>query len=204
MRREMNFWVRKSLLFQSSSWIRGQTRNINLRLRPARSEAGREYELLDELIYSEQLDFGKSHLLILARTYFQDFVWSGRKETQPGRCRCQEEIEKEGGCKNKEASAKQGRRTKKPSYAVVQVSDNSVEKETEAGNAQSAMAKANRSRSPSKKVLGNAEQNNLVCSLDLFLSQLFTLLLGAGAASTPVRLHRRGSARAFGAQAVGN
>eukprot|EP00808_Paulinella_micropora_P028558 g52698.t1 len=38
------------------------------------------------------------------------------------------------------------------------VSDNSGEKETEAGNAQSAMEKAKRSRPPSKKVLGNAEQ----------------------------------------------
>eukprot|EP00808_Paulinella_micropora_P015730 g1120.t1 len=127
-------------------------------LRPARFEAGREYGLLGELIYSEQLDLGRSHLLILARTYFQDFVWSGRKEAQPGRSRGQEQIEKEGECKSKEASVKQGRRTKKHTYAVVQVSENSGEKETEAGNAPSAMAKAKRSRPPSKKVLGNAEQ----------------------------------------------
>eukprot|EP00808_Paulinella_micropora_P005769 g50760.t1 len=117
---------------------------------------GREYGLLDELVYSEQLDPGQSHLLILARTYFQDFVWSGRKETQPGRGRCREQVEKEVECKSKEASVKQGR--KKHSYAIVQVSDNSGEKETEAGNAQSAMAKAKRSRQPSKKVLVNAEQ----------------------------------------------
>eukprot|EP00808_Paulinella_micropora_P009240 g72856.t1 len=147
------------LSFQSSIWIRGRTRNINLKaLRPARSDAGREYGLLDELIYSEQLDLGQSHLLILARTYFQDFVWSGRKEAQPGRGRGQEQVEKEGEGKSKEASVKQGRRTKKPSYDVVQVSDNSGEKETEAGNAQFAMAKAKRSRPPSKKCLVNAEQ----------------------------------------------
>eukprot|EP00808_Paulinella_micropora_P012560 g47090.t1 len=127
-------------------------------LRPARSEAGREYGLLDELIYSEQLDLGQSHLLILARTYFQDFVWSGRKEAQPGRGRDQEQVEKNGEGKSKAASVKQGRRAKKHSFAVVEASENSGEKETEAGNAPSAMVKAKRSRPPSQKVLGNAQQ----------------------------------------------
>eukprot|EP00808_Paulinella_micropora_P029856 g9063.t1 len=125
-------------------------------LRPARSESGRKYGLLDELVYSEQLYLGQSHLLIRARTYFQDFVWSGRKEAQPGRGRCQEQVEKEGECKSKEASVKRGR--KKPSFAIVPVSNNSGENETEAGNAPSAMANAKRSRPPSKKVLVNAQQ----------------------------------------------
>eukprot|EP00808_Paulinella_micropora_P005989 g26503.t1 len=107
-------------------------------LRPARSEAGRKYGLLDELVYSEQLDLGQSHLLILARTYFQDFVWSGRKEAQPGRGRCQQQVEKEGEGKSKEASVKRGR--KKHSFDIVPVSNNSGENETEAGNAPSAMA----------------------------------------------------------------
>eukprot|EP00808_Paulinella_micropora_P000414 g77832.t1 len=71
---------------------------------------------------------------------------------------------KSGECKSKEASLKQGRRTKKHSYAVVQVSENSGEKETEAGNAPSAMAQAKRSRQPSKKVVGNAEQYVLLDS----------------------------------------
>eukprot|EP00808_Paulinella_micropora_P014104 g19840.t1 len=79
-------------------------------------------------------------------------------EAQPGRGRGQEQVEKEGEGKSKETSVKQERRTKKPTYAFVQVSDNSGEKETEAGNAPSAMAKAKRSRPPFKKVLGNAEQ----------------------------------------------
>eukprot|EP00808_Paulinella_micropora_P018486 g81434.t1 len=105
---------------------------------------------LDTWTDNEQLDLGQSHLLILARIYFQDFVWSGRKEAQPGRGRGQQQVEKEGEGKSKEASVKRGR--KKPSFAIV-VSNNSGENETEAGNAPSAMAKGKRSRPPSKKVL---------------------------------------------------
>ena len=125
-------------------------------LREARTEEGRKYGLLGELVYSEQLDCSKSHLLILKRSYLQDFVCSARNEAQPGRGSGQDKVEKEGAGKNKEKKVKP--KQPKPSFVMLPRSEDSAEKGDENSAQKGGKKTGKRSRRPSSRVVQNAQQ----------------------------------------------
>lgn len=82
--------------------------------RPPKSEAGRKYGLLDEIVYGELEDLSQSRFLILDRIYLQELVCSGRIEAQTGRGKGQDKVEKSGGGKSTLEHAKTNLAKPKP------------------------------------------------------------------------------------------